>query len=344
MKRVTLRESPKNPLAVIPTTSGGGGGIVDWVERLALPVVWLALILAFSLAMPSSFPHMGNISAILGSQVIVLIPGFALLIPLIAGDYDLSVAYNMAFVAMVITVLNVNGHWPILLAALLGIVIGGTVGVINAVVTLVFRIDSLIVTLGTGTLISGLAAWISGQAVITGVSSSLVRVVAIDRFLSIPFEFWYGFGMCIVLSYVLSFTPIGRRLLFVGRNRSVSQLSGIRVARVRFGAFVVAGLIAGLGGIILAGTLDGADPSAGPAYLLPGFAAAFLGATTLTPGRFNPWGLFIAVYFLGTGTSGLQLLGIASWIQPVFYGGSLVLAVVFSQLVRGRQALNSGER
>ena len=91
--------------------------------------------------------------------------------------------------------------------------------------------------------------------------------------------------------------------------------------------------------VTVTGTLDGADPSAGGTYLLPAFAAVFLGATTITPGRFNPWGTFIAVYFLGTGIAGLQLLGLASWIQPVFYGGALVIAVAFSQVMRGRQAL-----
>ena len=104
-------------------------------------------------------------------------------------------------------------------------------------------------------------------------------------------------------------------------------------------SFIAAGLISALCGIIFAGTLDGADPSAGGTYLLPAFAAVFLGATTITPGRFNPWGTLIAVYFLGTGIAGLQLLGLASWIQPVFYGGALVIAVSFSQVMRGRQAL-----
>jgi len=312
------------------------------MERVALPLVWAALVVGFSVAMPSTFPHTGNIAAILSSQVIVLFLSLALLIPLLAGDYDLSVANNMALAAMILTVLNVQHHWSWLTASIVVLAAGLLVGALNGALTIIFGIDSLIVTLGIGTFISGIDAWISGSAVVTGVSQQLVNITSVDHFLGVPLEFWYGVAACLVLWYFLAFTPAGRRLLFVGRNRTVSRLSGIKVSKIRVGAFLAAGLISALCGIIFAGTLDGADPSSGPTYLLPAFAAVFLGATTITPGRFNPWGAFVAVYFLGTGISGLQLMGLASWIQPLFYGGALVVAVVFSQMMRGRQALQTG--
>lgn len=329
-----------------PSAAAGSGspatGWVRWLERLALPAIWALLAIGFSIAMPSTFPHAGNIAAILGSQVVVLLLSLALLLPLLAGDYDLSVAYNMALGAMILTILNVQHHWPWALAALVALAACLLVGLLNGAVTIIFGIDSLIVTLGIGTLVSGITELISGSAVVTGVSQQLVDLTSETHLLGVPLEFWYGAVVCLVIWYLLAFTPGGRRLLFVGRNRTVARLSGIQVSRVRMMAFLAAGLIAAICGVVFAGTLDGADPSSGPTYLLPAFAAAFLGATTLTPGRFNPWGTFIAVYFLGTGISGLQLLGLASWIQPVFYGGALVTAVAFSQVMRGRQALQTG--
>lgn len=336
-----LRSLLRDPSAAVGSP-GAVTGWLRWLERLALPGIWVVLAVCFSVAMPATFPHAGNIAAILGSQVVVLLLCLALLIPLLAGDYDLSVAYTMAFTAMVLTILNVHQHWPWELAALVAIAVGLLIGFLNGAVTIIFGIDSLIVTLGIGTLISGLDALISGSAVVTGVTQQLVSLVAVTHFLGVPLEFWYGIVVCALMWYFLTFTPAGRRLLFVGRNRTVARLSGIRVSRVRMLSFMAAGLIAAICGIIFAGSLDGADPSSGPTYLLPAFAAAFLGATTLTPGRFNPWGSFIAVYFLGTGIAGLQLLGLASWIQPVFYGGALVTAVAFSQVMRGRQALQTG--
>lgn len=339
--KTTLR-AWRNPTAVVGTGSSVGSPISKWLERLALPIAWVVLIIVFWIAMPTTFPTLGNVSAVLGSQAIVLLLSLSLLVPLIAGDYDLSVAYNMGLGAMVLAVLNVHHHWPLIPAMVVVLVCGVVLGCINAAMTIIFGIDSLIVTLGTGTFASGITAWISGSAVVTGVDYRLVEVVAVHRFLGIPLEFWYGVIACILLWYVLSHVPIGSRLLFAGRSRTVAKLSGIRVGRIRTGSFIAAGLISSVAGIVLAGNLDGADPSAGPTYLLPAFAAAFLGATTITPGRFNPWGCFVAIYFLGTGIAGLQLLGLASWIQPIFYGGALVIAVAFSQVVRGRQALETG--
>jgi ribose transport system permease protein len=69
---------------------------------------------------------------------------------------------------------------------------------------------------------------------------------------------------------------------------------------------------------------------------LPAFAAAFLGATTVNPGRFNPRGAMISVYFLVTGITGLSILGVSTFVQDLFYGGALVIAVTLSQIVRGR--------
>lgn len=337
-----IRSLLRDPSAAPSAPAGAAQGWVARLERFALPIIWAFLLAGFSIAMPSTFPHMGNIAAILGSQVIVLLLSLALLIPLLAGDYDLSVASNMALSAMVLTILNVQHHWPWPAAAGIAVVGGLLVGCLNGAFTIIFGIDSLIVTLGIGTFISGIDALISGSAVVTGVSQQLLSLVSTDHFLGVPLEFWYGIAVCFLIWYFLAFTPAGRRLLFVGRNRTVARLSGIRVSRVRVFSFLAAGLISAVCGIIFAGTLDGADPSSGPTYLLPAFAAVFLGATTITPGRFNPWGAFIAVYFLGTGISGLQLLGLASWIQPVFYGGALVIAVAFSQVMRGRQALQTG--
>jgi ribose transport system permease protein len=199
-------------------------------------------------------------------------------------------------------------------------------------------IDSLIATLGSSTFVSGVILWISNSQTISGVSNSLVNVVVVDRFLGIPLAFYYGIALGLVMLYVFEFTPVGRRLLFVGRGRSVSRLSGIRVPRLRWFALAMSGLISSFAGILYAGTLGSADPTSSLSFLLPAFAAAFLGATTIQPGRFNPIGSIAAVYFLVTGITGLQLLGVQTFVQQLFYGGALVLAVALSQLARRRDA------
>jgi ribose transport system permease protein len=248
----------------------------------------------------------------------------------------------MGLSAMTVAILNVNHHWSIWTAVLAALVVGLVVGLINGALVVLLDIDSLIATLGSSTFIAGVILWISNSQTISGISDSLINIVVVDRFLGIPLEFYYGIALGLVLLYVFEFMPVGRRLLFVGRGRNVARLSGIRVARLRWGALAASGLISAFAGVLYAGTLGSADPTSSLSFLLPSFAAAFLGATTIMPGRFNPIGSIAAVYFLVTGITGLQLLGVQTFVQQLFYGGALVLAVALSQLARRRDVRAAG--
>jgi ribose transport system permease protein len=265
----------------------------------------------------------------------------ALLVPLTAGDYDLSVAATMGVSGMTLAILNVNHGWSIGTAIAAAIGVGVVIGVINGGVVVLLGIDSLIATLGTSTFISGVILWISNSQTISGISFDLIDYVVVKQVLGIPLAFYYGIALGLVMFYVFEFMPVGRRLLFVGRGRSVARLSGIHVMRLRWSAFVVSGMISAFAGVLYVGTLGSADPTSSLSFLLPAFAAAFLGATTIMPGRFNPIGSIAAVYFLVTGITGLQLLGVQTFVQQLFYGGALVLAVALSQLARRRDAVGA---
>ena len=125
--------------------------------------------------------------------------------------------------------------------------------------------------------------------------------------------------------------------IFGPNTCEVARLSGIRVDLVRASTFLASGFLGSVAGVLSVGTLGAADPNSGLNYLLPAFAAAFLGATSIVPGRFNPIGSVIAVYFLVTGITGLSIMGVSTFVQDLFYGGALVIAVALSQVVRGRE-------
>lgn len=311
--------------------------VVDQLERFGLLIAWAALIVVFGIVRPEAFLSWANFATILGSQAVLVVATLGLIIPLTAGDFDLSVASVLTLASMMLAVLNVNLGVPIELAILAALGMGLATGLVNGFFIIVFRIHSLIVTLGVGTFLHGITLWISHSMTISGIDFRLVNAVIVSRFLGVPLAFYYALLLCVVIWYVFSYTAIGRRLLFVGRGREVARLSGIRVDRVRLGCLVVSSLLGAIAGILYAGTTGAADPSSGMNYLLPAFAAAFLGATSIAPGRFNPWGSTIAVYFLVTGITGLSILGIDTFVQDLFYGGALVLAVTLSQLVRGRE-------
>jgi ribose transport system permease protein len=314
---------------------GGAGSLVG---RFGVVIVWAAVVVVFAVARPNTFPTATNFATLFASQAALGILAIALTVPLTAGDYDLSAASTMNFASMLIAVLQIQHHVPIALACVLGIVAGIVIGIVNGALCVPFGIDPFIVTLGMGTLLDGLTLWISKSAPVSGLSSGLVDLVVVDRFLGLSLEFWFLLLVALVVFYVFTFTPIGRRLLIVGRGREVARLSGLKVNRIRILSFVACGGLAGLAGVVYVGTSGTADPSAGTSYLLPAFAAAFLGATVLQPGRFNAWGTLVAVYFLTTGINGLSQLNVGTFVQQLFYGGALIVAVLLSRLA-GRPSL-----
>jgi ribose transport system permease protein len=304
------------------------------LERAALPLTWLAVIVLFSVLRPHTFSSTSNASSIMSSQAVLVVLALGVLAPLTVGDLDISAASVAGLSAMMIVILTANEHMNVVLAVVITLLCACFVGLVNGICSALLGLDTLIVTLATGSLVSGITAWISDNNTITGLAPVLVRIVVADHLWGVSLEFYYGLVLCVLVFYLLRYTPIGRRMLIVGQAREVARLSGINVVRVRVGSLVFCAGMAGLAGILYAGTSGSAEPAGGAELLLPAYAAAFLGATTITPGRFNSIGTFIAVYFLATGITGLQLLGAQNYVQQIFYGVALLLAVTVSILIK----------
>jgi len=319
--------------------SGGAahGRLAQELERFGLVIVWLATIAFFGALRPDSFLSWSTFSTIFGSQAVLVVATLGLIIPLTSGDFDLSIASVLTLSSMMIAVMNVNLGIDLWICIVAVLAMALATGLVNGFFTLYFRIHSLIVTLGIGTFLHGITLWISDSMTISGIAGGLVAAVIGTRLFGIPLAFYYALALCAATWYVFARTAAGRRLLFVGRGREVARLSGVPVDGVRRGALVASSLFGAVAGIMYAGTTGAADPSSGMTFLLPAFAAAFLGATCIDPGRFNPWGSMLAVYFLITGITGLSVLGISTFVQDLFYGGALVVAVTLSQIVRGRE-------
>ncbi|MDW6021638.1 ABC transporter permease [Mesorhizobium sp. BAC0120] len=307
------------------------------LERFGLIIVWLAVIAIFGVLRPETFLTWSNFSSIFGSEAVLVIITLGLIIPLTAGDFDLSIAQTLTFVSMLTAILSARIGVPIGYIIPIALAAGALVGLLNGAITLYFRVHSLIVTLGVGTFLHGITLWMSDSQTISGVSRVLMQYVIIQRIFGVPVSFYYAVVLAALVWYALSYTAFGQQLLFTGRGREVGRLTGVAVGRVRITAFVVSGMMGAFAGILYTGTTGSANPTSGTTLLLPAFAAAFLGATCIKPGRFNAWGSVIAVYFLVTGINGLSVLGFRTFVHDLFYGGALVVAVMVSQLVSGRK-------
>lgn len=312
-----------------------GDGDTSFAGRYALIVVWIGLAALLAALVGGTFLSSGTLTTIFGTQQPLVFLAMALVITLAIGEFDLSVASIMGLSATLVPVLVSNHGWAPLPASLVAIAVAMTAGAVNAFVIVIIGIDAIVVTLGMGTLLLGVASKVSGDTVVSGLSSSFASI-ANTHVLGLPITFFYGVALVLVVAYVVRFTALGRHMTFVGANREVSRLAGVRVRRIRVGAYIVSGLICGVGGVLLTAGVGGFDSSTSSTYLLPALSATFLGTAAIRPGKFNPIGTFIGIYFLATGIVGLELLGASGWISDVFYGGALVLAVVVATITRRR--------
>jgi ribose transport system permease protein len=284
---------------------------------------------------PQTFLTFGTFQTIFGSQSTLVFLGMASVCTFVVGEFDLSIASMMGLSATVLPVLVVNQHVPEWLAVIIALAVGAAAGGVNAFVIVRLGIDPIVTTLGMSVLLLGIAQALSNLVAVTGLSFALANM-AVYNVLGLPVSFYYGLIVAILFAIVLAFTPLGRHMTFVGANREVARLSGIRVQRIRYGAYIFSGLSSGVAGVLLAASVGGFDSSTSGSYLLPALAATFLGTAVVRPGTFNPIGTLITIYFLVTGIVGLQLLGYSSWVSNVFYGAALIIAVTVSTIARSR--------
>lgn len=321
--------------------SGGGTPTATsrWISRLAVDrlgavYVWVAIIVVFSIWVPETFPNITTAKQILNSNAITALAALSVTIPLAARVFDLSFALNMTLCGVAVAHFVVDGV-PLVLAVALGVLIGLAVGVINATVVVGMKIDSFIATLATGSLIQALITLVTNDTPISDVKlagnfSKIGQTTSQGLILPVLYVAIVAVGIW----YLLEHTATGRRLYAVGFNADAARLAGVKVRRLQFLALVTSGVLAGASGIVLASILGSGSPTAGTPYLLPGFAAVFLGATQLKNGRFNAGGTLIAVLLLGTGTTGLGLANAPQWSGSLFVGVVLIAALMVTGLQR----------
>ena len=303
--------------------------------RYTLLLVLLGLVVVFSILLPTTFPSFANLRTVTGTQAVLMIVALGLTFPLNAGEFDLSFGGVLGLASTLVAVFTVNMDWHLIPALVITFAACLLVGVINGVIVIRLGVNSLITTLGTGTIIGGLTLAIANNQVIAG-GGGFLADAATDLLFGLPYPVYFALFLAAVVWYVYQFTPFGRYVFFTGEGREVARLSGVPVDRIRFLSFIIVAFAATLAGLISFGRLGSADPNIGGLYLLPAFATVFLGATAINPGRYNAWGTVLAVYVLVVGITGLQLLGGAGWLELIFNGTALVLSVIVSQLIRRR--------
>lgn len=298
--------------------------------------VWGLVIVFFSIIAADTFPKIETAKLVLNDQAVTGLIALCLILPLAAGVYDLSVGYTLGTTSMVASRLLAETSMSPTSVVLLSLLVGLAIGIGNGIVVVTFKIDSFIGTLATSSLLGALITIVSENRTIssTRLLGSFSNIARADVW-GITAPVFYMLGLGLIVWFVLEHTSTGRYLYAIGYGPETARLSGIRTERLRFLSLVFSGLFAGFAGIVLTARVTTGSPTIGPPYLLPAFAAAFVGATQLRGGRFNAWGTVIAVLLIGTGTAGLSLAGTPIWAPSVFVGVTLIIAIALTK-VQGR--------
>jgi ribose transport system permease protein len=306
--------------------------------NIGVVYVEIGLIIIFSIWAPSTFPTFTTVKSVLNQNAIAGLMALSLVVPLSARVFDLSIGNAMGLANVLVAWLLVDKGFGIGPAIVVTLLLGLGIGLLNGLVVVSARIDSFIGTLATGSLMAAAISLVSNDQTIIGsqLNGSFGNFATISVG-GIELPVLLMLAVAIVLWFIQRYTVLGRRIYAIGFNERGASLAGIRTGRIKFATLIVSGLVAAIAGVLLASSVSSGSPGIGPPYLLNAFAAAFLGSTQFG-GRFNAWGTVLAVILLGTGTTGLVLVGGAPWTQSMFSGVVLLVALGASSFERAVQA------
>ena len=298
-------------------------------------VVFLAIeVVAFSALRSNTFMSAANFQSILLQQVEPLVAALALTIPLIVGEFDLSVgAVATGTAVMVAGMMSHSLATPFVL--LVALAAATVVGIVVGLLVARFEVNSFIGTLGASTVINGfISEYTQGLGLSRNISPWLTGLSA-NRVVGIPTLAVCAAVLSLIVWFVLRQTVYGQRLSALGANRRAATLVGLGPRRLILSTFVLSGFLAGLAGVVQVSVEAGANPTSGGfALVISSITAVFLGATCFRPGHFNVAGTIVGLLFLAVGVSGLSLVGLAAWVQDVFTGASLVVALALAAAFR----------
>ena len=345
-----MADSAPNPNETSPTPAAAGGapsggastaaveaspsgrGRSHFVSKYGLLVAFFLTIVIFCALRPESFATVRNLDSILTLAAAPMILALGLTVVLVMQDFDLSFGAMIGLSTGIITACTVTFGWPwqLSILALVGAIF--VVGILNGFMVAYLGGSSFIITLAMGTILTGVEFALTKQNTVFGGFPDSFTWIATGSILGISNLIWAAVLVAVVIWLLLDRTEIGRYMYAIGGNPEAARLSGVRVRQLRVLGFIIVAATAGIVGLLLTAQDAGYSPSAGVAYLLPAFAAAFLGAAVFRPGEFNVPGTIVGVLFLGVIQTGLIMLDFETYVINLVQGGILIAAVLISRI------------
>ena len=316
--------------------SGAGRAILRTAPSYALIVAVLVTIGVFGALRPDSFLTIENLKSVLTQAAPLMVVAIGLTVVLTMQLLDLSFAAVIGFAGAVAIVLMADDGMSWQLAVLIALAAAAACGLLNGVLVAYFGGSPLIITLATGTIFTGIEFAVTDQqTIIGGIPVQYGELATHQTLLGVTNEVFFAAIIAVIGWLLLSQTEIGRYMHAIGGNPEAARLSGIRTRELKVLGFVVIALGAGIAGIFLTSAASSSTPQIGASYLLPAYAAVFLGSAVFKLGQFNVPGTVVGVLFLGVIQTGLTMLNLTTDVIYIVQGSILVIAVLLSRIGAG---------
>jgi ribose transport system permease protein len=334
---LSLRSDALEPTRAELAALSFGERLRRYIPVYGLPIIAVLLIALFSALFPDTFPTLANANALIDNKAIIALLSLAVLAPMAAGKIDLTIGFGIVLWHILAIALQLHFHLPWQAAVATVLVLGGCLGLINALLVEFAQIDAFVATLGTGTIIYAIALWYTGGRQIVGPLPDGFYAIDGLHVLGIPISAVYVLVLSVVLWLVFDYLPLGRFIYAIGANPRAAALNGISVGRYVTLTFITSGVLTAFAGVVLASQLQIGQASVGLDFLLPALVGVFLGSTTIKPGRVNVWGTLVGVAVLAVGISGIQQLGADFYVEPLFNGVTLIGSIGIAGFAQRRR-------
>lgn len=327
-------------------TTASTNKVKGFLKDFGLILIFLLLVAVLAVISGGAFIKPGNLISVLKQTAVNGILAMGMTFVIISGGIDLSVGSTVGLTGVVACMLahpavagatGGPGQFPLIVPILAALVAGALIGALNGVGIAYGNIPPFIVTLGSMTIVRGLALIISGGSPVFDVTRGFENIASLKP-AGIPILAVYLILIVAICAFILQKSVFGRRVYAIGGNETAAEVSGINVKRIRVAVYAIAGLLAGLCGLLTASrTITGA-PTAGQSYEMDAIAAAVIGGVSMSGGAGKWHGVVVGALMIAVIANGLDIMRVDSNFQPVIKGFIIIFAVLMDIRSKGKKA------
>lgn len=307
------------------------------LREVGIVIVFFVILAILMILSPNAFGKPANLVNILKQASINGILATGMMFVIISGGIDLSVGSIVALAGVIAASFAHPGEYPLIVPIVLSALIGSAVGLLNGVSVAYGGIPPFIVTLGTMTIIRGVALLAANGQPVFNVTKAFEGIAGGFVFDVIPRLVVYFVITTLVFAFIITKTLFGRRVYAIGGNETAARVSGINVDRMKLAVYTLSGFLAGLAGLLLASRLVSGNPTSGQAYELDAIAAVIIGGVSMSGGAGKWYGIVIGALLIAVIGNGLDILNVSSHFQLIIKGSIIIVAVLLDMKGKGKQ-------